>query len=464
MLAGRRRKRMNGAAPMTARAIAAAVRDGLDAAAPVAAALAQVERLNPALNAMCHVMTDIDAQITRLRACLAAGDNLPLAGVPVVVKDNIWVRDAPVTQGSQLFRDFVAPQDALAVARLRAAGAVILGIGTCSEFACKGVTTTPLHGVTRHPADPALTPGGSSGGPAVAVASGMAPVSLGTDAGGSSRRPPAHVGIVGFKPGQDVIPYGPGFSEPFYGLSVLAPMATDVEDARLMLTTLADGPLPPARPLAALRIGYAPAMGLPLPLDGAVAQALGRAIDCLRSLGLNVSETTLDWPADTDPAAVMPIQMAGLAHLHGARWRSDPDLFDPDLGAQIEAGLALSGADVARALEASARMRTSLRDAFRSFDLILSATSSALAWPYERLGPASIGGAPAAPRDHAAFTPQYNHAGLPAISIPCGAPTGLPVGLQIGAGPGQDMTLLGAAAHFETLFLQAGLWPAQTGI
>jgi aspartyl-tRNA(Asn)/glutamyl-tRNA(Gln) amidotransferase subunit A len=106
-------------------------------------------------------------------------------------------------------------------------------------------------------------------------------------------------------------------------------------------------------------------------------------------------------------------------------------------------------------------MRSTLRDVFRSFDLLLSATSSALAWPHDRLGPATIGGAPAAPRDHAAFTLHYNHAGLPAISIPCGAPTGLPVGLQIGAGPGEDMTLLAAAAHFEMLFLQAALWPAQ---
>ena len=448
---------------MTARAIAAAVRGGLDAAAPATAALAQVERLNPALNALCHVMTDIDAQLAHLRARLSAGDDLPLAGVPVVIKDNIWVKGVHITQGSRLFRDFVAPQDADAVARLRAAGAVILGIGTCSEFACKGLTATPLHGVTRHPADDALTPGGSSGGPAVAVASGMVPLALGTDAGGSSRRPPAHVGIVGFKPGQDVIPYGPGFPEPFYGISVLSPMAIDVADAGLMATTLADGLLPPARSPSDLRIGFAPSMGLPLPLGEAVEQALERAIDCLRRSGLNVSKASLDWPPDTDPAAVMPIQTAGLAHLYGARWRSDPSLFDPDLGTQIEAGLTQSGADVARALDASVRMRAILRDAFRSFDLILSATSSALAWPHHQLGPASIGGTPAAPRDHAAFTPHYNHAGLPAISIPCGAPTGLPVGLQIGAGPGQDMTLLATAAHFETLFLKAGLWPAQTG-
>lgn len=447
----------------TACTISAAVRAGMDPHAPAEAALARVAQVDPDLNALCHVMADTQAQAATVAARLAAGDVLPLAGVPVVIKDNIWVQGAPVTQGSRLFAGFTAPRDARTVARLRRAGAVILGIGTCSEFACKGITATPLHGVTRHPADPTLTPGGSSGGPAVAVAAGMAPLALGTDAGGSSRRPPAHVGIVGFKPTQDAIPYGPGFDEPFFGISVLAPMAADVADAALMFEVLLDEPLPQARPPGTLRIAHAPTMGLPLPLDPGVAAAMEAAVEALRAAGLTVTEASPDWPPGADPAGVMPIQAAGLAQLYGARWRAEPDLFDPDVGAQIETGLGLSGADVARALAASAGMRATLRGFLRDFDLILSPTSSALAWPADRLGPATIGGAPAAPRDHAAFTPQFNHAGLPAISIPCGAPGGLPAGLQIGAGPGQDRTVLAAAARFEQIFHRAGLWPARPG-
>ena len=449
------------APPTMARAIAAAVREGMDPHAPAAVALARVARRNPEINALCHVMPATEAQAEAVRARLAAGEELPLAGVPVVIKDNIWVQGAPVSQGSRLFADFRAPQDALAVARLRQAGAVILGIGSCSEFACKGVTSTPLHGVTRHPADPALTPGGSSGGPAVAVTSGMAPLALGTDAGGSSRRPPAHVGIVGFKPGQDVIPYGPGFADPVPGISVMAPMAADVGDTALMFRVLADGPLHPARSLATLRIAAAPTMGLVLPLDPAVQAALEAALDALRAAGLRVTQVSPDWPPGSDPSGVMPLQWAGLAHLHGARWRTDPHLFDPDIGAQIEAGLKLTGTDTARALQASAAMRAALRGFLRDHDLILSPTSSALAWPHHLPGPALIASQPAGPRDHAAFTLQFNHAGLPAITIPCGAPTGLPVGLQIGAGPGQEATMLAAATRFEELFHQAGLWPAQ---
>lgn len=451
------------AQPQRARDIAAAVQNGLDAGAVVEAALTRIATLNPALNAICHLLPDAMDQAARVTARITAGAALPLAGVPVVIKDNIWVAGATVTQGSRLFADFRAPNDAQAVRLLRDAGAVIVGMANCSEFACKGVTATPLHGVTHHPADPALTPGGSSGGPAVAVASGMVPLALGTDAGGSSRRPPAHVGITGFKPGQDIIPYGPGFAEPFWNISTLAPMAADVEDTALMFAALAPQTLPPARPLDGLRIGFAPSMGLNQPLDTDVATATHAAIDTLRAAGFQVTEASPIWPPGVDAAGVMPLQAAGLAHFYGDRWRATPHLFDPDLGAQIDAGLALSGTDVARALEVSRIMATTLRAYLAQFDLILSPTSSTVAWPHNRLGPATIGGTPAAPRDHAAFTPQFNHAGLPAISIPCGAPSGLPVGLQIGAGPGQDMTLLAAAARFQSLFSKAGLWPQQTG-
>src|SRR5205085_5524403 len=130
------------------------------------AALGRIEAAK-ALNAVVTIdpartLADATAVDNRLRA----GETMPLAGVPVIVKDNIWVDGWRVTQGSRLFADFIAPQDAIAIERLRNAGAVVVGIGATSEFACKGVTTSPLFGPTRHPLDLALTPGGSSGGPA----------------------------------------------------------------------------------------------------------------------------------------------------------------------------------------------------------------------------------------------------------------------------------------------------------
>jgi len=138
-----------------------------------------------ALNAVVTVDTEralSDAATIDRRIRL--GDNMPLAGVPVVVKDNIWVEGWRVTQGSRLFADFIAPRDAIAVERLQRAGAVVVGMGATSEFACKGVTTSLLFGPTRHPLNPELTPGGSSGGPATAVAADLVPLAIGTDAGG----------------------------------------------------------------------------------------------------------------------------------------------------------------------------------------------------------------------------------------------------------------------------------------
>lgn len=440
--------------------LAARVSAGLSPVTVAEAALARVAERNPALNALCHVdAAGVLSEAASVAARLIAGEVLPLAGVPVVIKDNIWVKGKPITQGSRLFSDFIAPEDARAVARLRRAGAVILGIGTCSEFACKGVTATPLHGVTHHPLDARLTPGGSSGGPAVAVAAGLAPLALGTDAGGSSRRPPAHVGAVGFKPTQDIVPYGPGFAEPFWGTSVLAPIARNVADIRLIHGVLAA----PAQATVPdmLRIAFAPDLGLGQPLDPAVEQATAAAVAALRNAGYRITDESPLWPEGATQAGVMPLQAAGLAMLYGDRWQAEPALFEPDLGRQIETGLGLRGVDVALALTRSRQLRDTLQAFLGRYDLILSATSPALAWPYEQPGPEKIGGQPAGPRDHAAFTPQFNHAGAPALSLPCGAAeNGLPAGLQIGAAPGRDDMLLSAAQQFEAILSRAGLWPA----
>jgi len=445
----------------TARDTASRLNAGICSARDVAeAALAKVARLNPELNVFAHLdPAKTLAEADAVDARRATGEVMPLAGVPVVIKDNIWVAGRQITQGSKLFADFVPTCDAEAVKRLRGAGAVILGIGTCSEFACKGVTNTPLHGITRNPCDPTLTPGGSSGGPAAAVAAGFVPLALGTDAGGSSRRPPAHTGTVGFKPSQDAIPYGPDFAEPFWGISVLAPIAANVADAALMFDVLADlsaAPTPaPSRPL---RIAFAPTLGLPVPMDDAVHEALAAVAAVLRAGGHDVMDAAPCWPAGINPAALMPLQWAGLAALYGDRWIADQGLFDSDLGVQITAGLGLSGVDVARALDAAQITRAVLRSFLAAYDVIVTATTPCPAWPIDRLGPATIGGAPAASRDHAALTSQFNHAGLPVLSLPCGTTAnGLPLGVQIGAGFGRDRQLLATAARFEILFARNGL-------
>ncbi|MBR0953715.1 amidase [Bradyrhizobium canariense] len=425
------------------------------------AALGRIEAAK-ALNAVVTIdpartLADATAVDDRLRA----GETMPLAGVPVVVKDNIWVGGWRITQGSRLFADFIAPRDAVAIERLRNAGAVVVGIGATSEFACKGLTTSPLFGPTRHPLDPALTPGGSSGGPAAAVAAGLVPLAIGTDAGGSSRRPPAHVGVAGFKPSYGAIPYGPGFAEPFFGLSVIAPIAATVADVTLAFEAMAGvdprdpdsaGIAQEADDPASLRIAFSPRLGLDVAVDDVVADGLAAAAECLSTAGLRIVRRDPVWPAGATEEAIMPLQHAGLAALHGDAFRRDPSVFDPDIAKQIERGLSWSGPDVAGALVASTAIASAFAAFFTDIDLLLAPTVPCVPWPLTQLGPDTIGGRPASPRAHAVFTPFVNHARVPAISIPCGTDAaGLPYGLQLIARRGQDRTLLRAALYVETL-------------
>jgi aspartyl-tRNA(Asn)/glutamyl-tRNA(Gln) amidotransferase subunit A len=444
----------------SARSIAADVTARRTSAVETAkAALARIEAAK-ALNAVVRIdparaLADAAAIDERLRT----GEAMPLAGVPIVVKDNIWADGWRITQGSRLFADFVAPQDAIAIERLRKAGAVIVGIGATSEFASKGVTTSQLYGPTRHPLDPTLTPGGSSGGPAAAVAAGLVPLAIGTDAGGSSRRPPAHVGVAGFKPSYGAIPYGPGFAEPFFGLSVIAPIAAGVADIMLAFEAMAGADprdpdsaviAPEADEISDLRIAFSPRLGLDVAVDDVVADGLVSAVDRISAAGLRITHRDPVWPAGATEDAIMPLQHAGLAALYGDTFRKDPAVFDPDIARQIERGLSWSGAEVAGALVASAAIANAFATFFTEVDLLLTPTVPCVAWPFTQLGPDMIGGRAASPRGHAVFTPFVNHARLPAISIPCGTDAGgLPFGLQIIARRGHDRTLLRAARHIE---------------
>ncbi|HLQ19070.1 MAG TPA: amidase, partial [Tabrizicola sp.] len=281
--------------PETAVEIAEEVGAGrIDPSLVVRRSLERIAARDGELNALTRINPDAVPDAIRLDRRLEAGERLPLAGVPVVIKDNIWVEGLRVTQGARLYEHFVAPQDAEAVRRLRQAGAVVVGIGTCSEFACKGVTNTPLYGKTRNPVDPRLTPGGSSGGPAVAVAAGYVPLALGTDAGGSTRRPPAHVGVIGFKPSQDLVPYGPGFHEPVWGISTICPIAQEMADVILAMRVLGGVEVQP--PLGVARLAYATRFGLDQPLDADVAENFQRVITRLGAAGYPLTEASPEWP------------------------------------------------------------------------------------------------------------------------------------------------------------------------
>lgn len=440
---------------MSARDLAQAVGQGQITPQEVAAAAyAVAQERNPPLNAICLFNPGLNAEADAVAKRLAAGETLPLAGVPVLIKDNIWVKGLRIAQGSKLFEHFIAPEDAQAVTLLRQAGAIVLGISTCSEFACKGATFSPLHGITRNPVDPSLTPGGSSGGAVAGVAAGIVPLALGTDAGGSSRRPPAHVGVVGLKPTLDLVPYGPGFDEPVCAISVVCPIARDMGDIALAMDVLTG-----VTPIAPSEIHLAASLdfGTGQALEPDVLRNFARAMELIRTHGGKIRDAEINWPANTSGPDILPLQWAGLAHLYGTQWQDTPDVFDPDIATQLATGTALTGAEVAAAHHASHRMRETLRAALDRYGVIATPTTPCPAWPADQQAPDLIAGQPADPRGHAAFTPQINHAGVPAVSIPCGTDSnGLPLGLQLIAQAGCDAQLMGIAMALEPLLKELG--------
>ncbi len=438
--------------------------------------VARTESVNPMLDAIVRFDPSIgrrEAQEADRRA--ARGDDAPLLGVPYTVKDTLWVEGRVCSQGSALYATFVAPCDADAVARMRAAGGVFLGTTNCSEFACKGVTTNRLYGPTRNPWDLERTPGGSSGGAAAAVAAGLGPIGIATDGGGSTRRPAAHVGAVGLKPSAGLIPHTRGFAEPVFGNSVIGVIARRIHDAADVLGALAafDRGDPVSVPDAAriasaqvpslrrgtvpgtagdrpLRVGYSPRLGLGFAVDEDVQRCVAHAVDRLRDAGVQVEARDPRWPEGAAEQSLMPLQLAGLAALYGERYRHARWDVDPDIGAQIEAGLAVTGAQVAQALLLREALYRALERYFGEVDLLLTPTTAATAWPWSQPGPPRIEGRAATPRGHAVFTPLFNHTYVPACSVPVGLDAGgLPVGLQIVGPRLADARVLALAALVE---------------
>jgi len=455
----------------SARQTAAAVTTGDISAVEVThEVLTRLHTVNPSLNAVIGVDDAWTmAQAREVDARRAAGEALPLAGVPITVKDNLWVEGRRITQGSRLFEDFVAPRDAWPVARLRQRGAVIVGITNCSEFACKGVSNNLVYGKTRSPWDLARTPGGSSGGAASATAAGIGALALVTDAGGSTRRPAAHCGLVGMKPTFGLIPCGPGFDEPNFGLSVIGQLARDVADAALMFEQLlgydghdwgaqrvapdAVAPALQGSPPRSLRIAYSHDLGCGFAIDAPVRAAIEAAVGALRSHGCTIDSAAPQWPAGVRDYPLLKLQQAGLAALYAEALQQRPDAIDPDLRDQIALGMEHSGRDIARVLLLREHIYASLAAFFDRYDLLLCPTAPVVSWPVDLLGPPEIGGAPAGPRGHAAYTPLFNYCQVPACSVPVGLVDGLPVGLQIVGPRYADATVLAMAAMIERLGL-----------
>jgi aspartyl-tRNA(Asn)/glutamyl-tRNA(Gln) amidotransferase subunit A len=426
---------------------------GTGAVTPEAAlesVLGRIEAVNPELNAV----VTIDLAGARAAAAAAGarwrdGQALgPLDGIPLTVKDNLFVGGLRATWGSALFADFIAPQDDLPVARLRTAGAVIVGKTNTPELSLSGYTDNLVFGSTGNPWAPALSPGGSSGGPVAAVASGMAPLALATDAGGSIRRPAGHAGVAGLKPGLGRVPRRFGFPPLAHDLQVIGPIARCVADLRCMFTIMAPARQLAARPARALRIGCFAGIG-DAPVEPAVTAAFMAACDVLRAQGHEVTPIAPLWDPDAVNALFGLLSAAGVARVM-ASFPDWEDRVTASIAQQARTGQTLSATDYVQGLDRLTIFRGGMLDAIANWDIIATPSSPALPWPRTSPYPTPIAGQVALPRTASMFSTAVNLAGLPAITVPTPVPAGaLPVGLQLIGAPDTEDLLLDFAEQFE---------------
>jgi len=412
--------------------------------------LARIEAVNPKLNAIVTFDIDgaraaADASTARWRANHARG---AFDGVPLTVKDNIPVRGMRATWGSRIYADWVPEKDELPVAKLREGGAVIIGKTNCPEFTLQGYTDNLVFGVTRNPWDLALTPGGSSGGAVAAVAAGLGPVAVGTDGGGSIRRPAAHTGLVGFKPSRDAVARSDGFPVILLDCEVIGPIARTVADARALFHALAGvgaAPSPAPRPL---RIRYVRQFG-GSPVDEEIAASVDQAARHLAALGHSVEEGEAPFDIDALNRTWPVISQVGLAWLL-KDYADRLNEISPPMQDMARAGAALSATAYYAAVDVITQLRQTLHAFFARTDLIMTPSIAALSWPAAEPFPPTIAGQSVGPRGHAVFTAFANMAACPAISLPCGlSRSGLPIGFQLVGAIGQDETILTAAAQYE---------------
>lgn len=438
---------------MTARELSDGFASGdVDPPAVVEACLERVERHNPELNAIVALDAEAARSAAReSRERWRAGRPLsPLDGVPVTIKDNLIAKGFKATWGSRLYAQFEPTHDELAVARLRASGAILIGKTNTPELALAGYTSNEIFGSTGNPWRPSLTPGGSSGGAVAAVMSGMAPLALATDAGGSIRRPASHAGCVGLKPSVGVTPRRNGFPALAHDFQTIGPLARSVADLEMMLACLSGRTAESAAwTFGGCRIAAVCSIG-DAPVDPEIAANFDSCVSRLRALSAEVSEIDCPFEPDGTGALFLDVAAAGVAAAV-----SQDDVDRKIVGASIRdlhaRGRDLSARELVLRLRDVTEFRWRLHDFFENYDFMLTPTTAALPWRRDEPFPATIADMPASPRASAIYTTFVNVAGLPALSFPHGLSNeGLPIGMQLVGPAGADQLLLKAGRCLET--------------
>ena len=416
--------------------------------------LDRIDAVNPQVNAFVTLAREAALwEARRATAALKRGATLPpLFGIPVGIKDVTPTRGIRTTFGSTLFQDHVPEEDALVVQRLREAGAIVLGKTNTPEFAFGPNTTNAVFGSTRNPWNLALTSGGSSGGSAAALATGMCPLAEGPDLGGSLRGPASFCGVVGFRTSPGLIPRHPSVLA-WDTYSVEGPMARTVADAALMLSVMA-GPddrspisydvdarellrAPKTPTVKGWRMAFTPDLGGLTEVDDEVRTIVQRAVEVFAAAGAEVEAAGPDM-SDV-PEIVRLSRGLLMVARHADKLPQHRDVLQAGLVENTEHGLALSARDVAQGELLRTRQWARVREFLGDRDVLLTPTAATPPFPVERMQ-----------NKRSFLTYAFSVMGLPAISIPCGfTRDGLPVGLQIVGKRRGDATVLRAAAAFE---------------
>ncbi len=425
--------------------------------------LARVERFNPAVNALVTLNPRALDEADELERRLVRGEEVGLlAGLPVGIKDVTPVAGLRTTYGSTLYRDHVPTEDALVVQRLRAAGALILGKTNCPEFAAGGATFNDVFGRTRNPWDPTRTAGGSTGGGAAGLVTGMIALAEGTDLGGSLRIPASFCGVVGLRPSVGLVPTYPA-DWLWDTLQVEGSVARTAEDVALMLQAIS-GPSPMS-PLAQPRDGRnfvaTVARGVPpdlrvaycsdvakIGIDAEIERVCGNAVRGLREIGVTVEEIELDLSFARKPF----LALRGLWFVAQMFPRLDKvDRFGSNVAGNIRSGLATTTLDLGAAEAARTRIWHVFRELFRTFDHLITPCMAVPPFPVEQNYPEVVAGKKMETYvDWIAPTFVLSLTGLPVASVPCGLdPEGLPVGLQIVGRPQGEEAVLALASQVQ---------------
>lgn len=453
---------------MDACAVSMAIAAGdVSAAEVMTDTLARIEAVNPVVNAIVS-LRDTDALMAEARACDGGARSGWLHGIPIAIKDLTDAAGVPTSMGSPLFAGKVALADDIMVARLRAAGAIVIGKTNTPEFGLGSHTYNPVHGATRNPYDVTRSAGGSSGGAAAALATGMLCVADGSDMMGSLRNPAGWNNVYGFRPSWSLVPDAP-LGEMYFGhLATKGPMARTVTDLAALLGTMAGiDRRQPARMVApeltdldvsvkGRRIGWLADWGGGLPFEDGIIEASEEAMESWRGVGCDVEFVSPPFSLEEMWEAWLTLRAWSNAGRLGPLYH-DPKMragLKPEAVWEVERGLALSGADVMRASEVRSRWFRAAARMFERYDAVV--LPSAQVWPFaiEQAWPGEIAGRgmDTYHRWMQVVVPA-SLIGVPALCVPGGFDgRGLPFGLQVMGAFGADRSVLelGQAWHRAT--------------